>query len=328
MGIVAFGELLIDFVSLETGVSVGEASGFEKKPGGAPANVAVAAAKLGQPSAFLGQVGDDPFGYYLEGVLRDEGVDTRGLRFSSAARTALAFVSLRADGERSFVFYRQPSADMLMTPDDVALDVIDGQDVFHFGSITLISEPSRSATLSAVNYARERGLFISYDPNLRLSLWSDAEAARAGLLSGLTYADLVKVSDEELEFLTGGHDVSPLWRDGMKLIVVTHGAGGSTIHLPHYAIEIAGFKVNAVDTTGAGDGFVAGLLTGIIEHGLKQNALVNIGLLDTNEYGNKLDVLARIGRFANAVGAITTTARGAIPALPTRAQVEAFLQQN
>lgn len=334
MGIVAFGELLIDFVSLETGVSVGEASGFEKKPGGAPANVAVAAAKLGQPSAFLGQVGDDPFGYYLEGVLRAEGVDTRGLRFSSAARTALAFVSLRADGERSFVFYRQPSADMLMTPDDVALDVIaplhpkgiDGQDVFHFGSITLISEPSRSATLAAVNYARERGLFISYDPNLRLSLWSDADTARAGLLSGLPYADLVKVSDEELEFLTGGHDVTPLWRDGIKLIVVTHGAGGSTIHLPHYAIEIAGFKVNAVDTTGAGDGFVAGLLTGIIEHGLKQNALVNIGLLDTNEYGNKLDVLARIGRFANAVGAITTTARGAIPALPTRAQVEAFLQ--
>lgn len=309
MGIVAFGELLIDFVSLETGVSVGEASGFEKKPGGAPANVAVAAAKLGQPSAFLGQVGDDPFGYYLEGVLRAEDVNTRGLRFSSGARTALAFVSLRADGERSFVFYRQPSADMLMTPDDVALDVIDGQDVFHFGSITLISEPSRSATLSAVNYARERGLFISYDPNLRLSLWSDADTARAGLLSGLPYADLVKVSDEELEFLTGGHDVSPLWRDGMKLIVVTHGAGGSTIHTRSEQFDAPGFLVHAVDTTGAGDGFVAGLLTGLIEHGANNSA-----------------ALPQILRFANAVGAITTTARGAIPALPTRAQVEAFLQ--
>ena len=121
MGIVSLGELLIDFVALEAGVKVGEASGFEKKPGGAPANVAVAVAKLGQPSIFLGQVGDDPFGHHLEGVLRAEGVDTRGLRFSSEARTALAFVSLRADGERSFVFYRHPSADMIMRPEDVAL---------------------------------------------------------------------------------------------------------------------------------------------------------------------------------------------------------------
>jgi len=154
MGVVCLGELLIDFVALETGVSVGEASGFEKKPGGAPANVAVAIARLGQPSAFLGQVGDDPFGHYLEGVLNAEGVDTRGLRFTSAARTALAFVSLRPDGERSFVFYRHPSADMVMRPEDIAFNVIDGQDIFHYGSITMISEPSRSATLAAISYAR------------------------------------------------------------------------------------------------------------------------------------------------------------------------------
>lgn len=311
MGIVSFGELLIDFVSLETGVSVGDASGFEKKPGGAPANVAVAVAKLGQPSAFLGQVGDDPFGHYLEGVLRAEGVNTEGLRFSGAARTALAFVSLRADGERSFVFYRQPSADMLMTPDDVALNIIDGQDVFHYGSITLISEPSRSATLAGVNYARERGLLISYDPNLRLSLWSDEQTARAGLLSGLPYADLVKVSDEELEFLTGGHDVAPLWREGMRMIVVTHGADGATLYTRDAEYSAPGFRVNAVDTTGAGDGFVAGLLVGLLERGVENSA-----------------ALPEILRFACAVGAITTTARGAIPALPTRAQVEAFLREN
>ncbi|MFN8560121.1 MAG: PfkB family carbohydrate kinase [Anaerolineae bacterium] len=306
MGIVSFGELLIDFVALETGVEVGAASGFEKKPGGAPANVAVAVAKLGQPSAFLGQVGDDPFGHYLEAVVRAEGVNTRGLRFSGAARTALAFVSLRADGERSFVFYRHPSADMIMRPEDVALDVIDGQDIFHFGSITLIGEPSRSATLAAVNYARARDLTISYDPNLRLALWEDATAARAGMLAGLDYAHIVKVSDEELEFLTDGSDPAPLWRDGLRLIVVTHGAGGATLHTRGGAIHVPGYRVQAVDTTGAGDGFVAGLLVGLLEQGW--------------------DALPEIGRFANAVGAITTTGRGAIPSLPTRAQVEAFLQ--
>ncbi len=309
MGIVCFGELLIDFVALETGVSVGEASGFEKKPGGAPANVAVAVAKLGQPSAFLGQVGDDPFGHYLDGVLRAEGVDTRGLRFSDQARTALAFVSLRADGERSFVFYRQPSADMLMTPEDVALDVIDGHDIFHYGSITLIGEPSRSATLAAVEYARDRGMTISYDPNLRLSLWKGEDEARAGMLAGLEYAEIVKVSDEELEFLTGSDNPATLWRDGMRLIIVTSGAQGATIYTHSQRIAAPGFTVNAVDTTGAGDGFVAGLLVGLLEHG-KENT----------------DALPEIARFACAVGALTTTARGAIPALPTRATVEAFLQ--
>ncbi len=306
MGIVSLGELLIDFVALEAGVEVGDASGFEKKPGGAPANVAVAVAKLGQPSIFLGQVGDDPFGHHLESVLRAEGVNTRGLRFSSEARTALAFVSLRADGERSFVFYRHPSADMIMRPEDVAFDLIDGQDIFHFGSLTLIVEPGRSATLAAVDYARARGLTISYDPNLRMSLWKDEATARAGLLSGLDYAHIVKVSDEELEFLTGGHDPTALWRDGMRLIVVTHGAGGATLYARDEVIAAPGFRVSTVDTTGAGDGFVAGLLVGLIEEMALPDCL----------------------RFANAVGAITTTARGAIPALPRRAQVEAFLKAN
>jgi fructokinase len=308
MGVVAFGELLIDFVARETGVTVGEASGFDKKPGGAPANVAVAVAKLGQPSAFLGQVGDDPFGHFLEGVVRAEGVDTRGLRFTDEARTALAFVSLRADGERSFVFYRHPSADMVMRPEDVAYEVIEEHSIFHYGSITLIDEPVRSATLAAVQRARERGLTISYDPNLRLSLWKDEAAARAGLLSGLDDAHLVKVSDEELEFLTGGHDPAPLWREGMRMIVATHGAEGATLYTRNEAISISGFRVNAVDTTGAGDGFVAGLLVGLLERGMNN--------------------LRESLRFACAVGAITTTARGAIPALPTRAQVEAFLRDN
>jgi fructokinase len=309
MSVVCFGELLIDFVALEAGVTVGEASGFVKAPGGAPANVAVAVARLGHSSAFLGQVGDDPFGHFLTGVLKADGVDTSGLTLSDKARTALAFVSLAEGGERSFVFYRHPSADMLMTPDDVNLSVIDRAKIFHFGSITLIGEPSRSATLAAVEYARSKNLRISYDPNLRLALWPDADAAREGMRSGLKYAHVVKVSDEEVEFMTGGHDVSNLWLDQMEIIVVTHGAKGATIYTRGSNYYMPGFSVVPVDTTGAGDGFVAGLLVGLMDHG-----------------DSYRDHISEILRFANAVGGLTTTKRGAIPALPTRAVVESFLQ--
>ncbi len=311
MSVVSFGELLIDFVALEHGVSVGEASGFKKAPGGAPANVAVAVARLGQPSAFLGQVGDDPFGHHLADVLRADGVDVSGLRFSAEARTALAFVSLRADGERSFVFYRHPSADMLMRPETVALDVLDGKRVFHYGSITFIHEPSRSAALMALQAAQERGMLLTYDPNLRVALWPDAEAARAGMLEGLDYAHVVKVSDEEVEFLTGGQDITPLWRPSIQAIAVTYGAQGSKLYTRQAQAQVAGFSVKAVDTTGAGDGFMAGLIVQMLERG--------------DDYVNHMsDVL----RFANAVGALATTERGAIPALPTRATVEQFLRDH
>ncbi|MCK6578484.1 MAG: PfkB family carbohydrate kinase [Anaerolineae bacterium] len=315
MSIVSFGELLIDFVALESGVTVGEASGFVKAPGGAPANVACAVAKLGVGSIFLGQVGDDPFGRHLEGVLRGLGVDTRGLRFSTEARTMLAFVSLAAQGERSFVFYRHPSADMMMRPEDVALDLIDTAKIFHYGSITLIGEPSRSATLTAIRRAAEKGLLISYDPNLRLSLWSDEAAARAGLLSGLEYAHFLKISDDEVKFLTGGDDPTPLWRDNMRLIAVTYGAEGAVIYPSEGGrYSVPGFKVAPVDTTGAGDGFVAGMLVGLLGRG--------------GFDGLAGDEITQMTRFANAVGAIATTKKGAIPALPDRAAVEAFLRQT
>lgn len=307
MSVVCFGELLIDFVALESGVTVGEASGFQKAPGGAPANVAVAVSRLGHPAAFIGQVGDDPFGHYLAGVLKADHVDTAGLRFSSQARTALAFVALGADGERSFVFYRHPSADMLMRPDDVALGVIEQHRIFHFGSITLIDEPVRSATLMAAQHARSNQKLVSYDPNLRLALWPSEQAAREGMLAGLNYAHIVKISDEELAFLGG--DLAKLWRDEMQMILVTHGAGGATAHTRKEQVHMPGFTVSPVDTTGAGDGFVAGMLAGILEY--------------PDDYLHRLkDILC----FANAVGALATTMRGAIPALPNRAQVDAFAQ--
>lgn len=308
MDILCMGELLIDFVALESGVTVGEASGFLKAAGGAPANVAVAAARLGHSAGFIGQVGDDPFGHYLAGVLAADGVDVRGLRFSTEARTALAFVSLGPGGERDFVFYRHPSADMLMRPDDVDLSLIDSCSIFHYGSITLIGEPSRSATLAAVRRAKAGGKLISYDPNLRMSLWPSVEAARTGLLLGLQDADVVKVSQEELEFLTGQSHAGALWRDGMRLVIVTHGADGATLYTPRERFSAPGFPVEAVDTTGAGDSFVAALLSGLLDYGA--------------EYDRHLPEIAR---FANATGALTTTRKGAIPALPSRQMVEAFL---
>jgi len=309
MSVVSFGEVLIDFVALESGVTVGEASGFVKAPGGAPANVAVAVARLGRPAGFLGQVGDDPFGHFLAGVLAENGVDVSGLRFSAEARTALAFVSLADGGERSFVFYRHPSADMLMRPEDVALDVIDRYQVFHFGSITMISEPSRSATLRAVEHALAAGKLISYDPNLRLALWPDAAAARAGMLAGLDYAHIVKVSEEEVDFLAPGVGARALWRDRTRLIVVTAGANGARLYTRSAEYYVPGYQVTPVDTTGAGDGFVAGLLVGLLDH--------------PDDYADRFDELLR---FANAVGALTTTKKGAIPALPTEAEARALMQ--
>jgi fructokinase len=310
MTIACFGELLIDFVALESGVSVGEASGFIKAPGGAPANVAVAMARLGHPAAFLGQVGDDPFGHHLAGVLAADGVDIAGLRYNAIARTALAFVALGRGGERSFSFYRNPSADMLMRPEDVALDVIARQRIFHFGSVTMIGEPSRSATLAAADHARAHDLIISYDPNLRMALWPSAQAARDGMLLGFEYAHVVKVSDEELEFLTGGTDARALWRPQMQLLAVTRGADGATLYTADQVVDMQGFAVEAVDTTGAGDGFMAGMLSGVLELGDDMH-----------------DRLVEIARYACAVGALTTTVKGAIPALPTRARVLDFLSR-
>lgn len=316
LDVIACGELLIDFVSTESGVTLAEAPAFKKAAGGAPANVAVGVARLGYRAGFMGQVGDDDFGHFLADTLAQAGVDVRGLRFSTAARTALAFVSLRKDGERSFMFYRHPSADMLWRPEDVDAAYAADTRIFHYGSISLIGEPSRSATLAALDHARRGGALISYDPNLRLALWPSAETARAGMLAGWEHADLAKVSEEELAFLTGEADmaaaVRKLWHDRLKLLTITRGAAGAVYFLADTSGEVPGYKVEAIDTTGAGDGFVAGLLAGLLDGGLQfEREVVEAAL-----------------RLGNAVGALTTTQRGAIPALPTRAAVEAFLAQR
>ncbi|MDW7982222.1 MAG: PfkB family carbohydrate kinase [Thermomicrobium sp.] len=311
--VVSCGELLIDFVALQRGVRLAEASAFRRAAGGAPANVAVGVARLGRRAAFLGQVGDDDFGHFLANTLRRAGVDVRGLCFTPLARTALAFVSVRADGERDFLFYRHPSADMLWRPDDVEREVVRATRVLHFGSISLIGEPARSATLAAVAEARTSGALISYDPNLRLALWPSPQAARDGILLGWREAEVIKLSEEELEFLTGTRAPEVLrgfWHERLRLVVVTHGAAGCTYLTANGQGTVPGFPVRVVDTTGAGDGFVAGLLVGLLER--------------PGDWS--LHELEQVVRFANAVGALVCTRRGAIPALPTRSRVQRFLR--
>jgi fructokinase len=314
--VICLGELLIDFVPTVTGTSLIDAPAFKKAPGGAPANVAVGLARLGVASAFMGKVGDDPFGRFLAQTLADAGVDIGPLRFTDAARTALAFVSLRADGEREFMFYRHPSADMLFAPDEVDGAALGAARALHYGSISLIGEPARSATLHAIGLARDAGCLISCDPNLRIALWPERTAARDGLRLAIAQAQIVKISDEELRFLTGSDDPAAvrqrLWHDRLELMVVTLGSAGCVYFTPRCEGVVVGFGVEAVDATGAGDGFVAGLLQGLIA----DRAIV----------GDEAR-LRELCRFANAVGAITTTERGAIPALPTRERVLAFLDR-
>lgn len=314
---VCLGELLIDFVPTVTGTSLVDAPAFKKAPGGAPANVAVGLSRLGATAAFMGKVGDDAFGHFLADTLAQYGVDVGPLLFTDKARTALAFVSLRADGEREFMFYRHPSADMLFAAEDVDVELIRRAKLLHFGSISLIGEPSRSATLSAVAAAQGAGLLISYDPNLRLALWPDAEAAKAGLMLAWQKADIIKASEDELEFLTGENDPlragRRLWHENLRLLMVTRGVKGCIYLTPDFEGEVAGLPVKAVDATGAGDAFVAGLLQGIIA--------------DPKVLNDEAS-LRNLCRFANAAGALATTERGAIPALPDRERVLSFLKQH
>ena len=311
--LVCFGELLIDFVPTVNGVSLAEAPAFQKAPGGAPANVAVAAARLGTSVALMGKVGDDEFGKLLANILAENGVDISALLFDPSARTALAFVTLRNDGEREFMFYRHPSADMLLRPDEIDEALIRQATVFHYGSISLISEPSRSAHLHALEIAKSADCLLSYDPNLRLSLWDSAETARTMIQSIWQEADIIKINEDELAFLTDGKGleaIDQLWHSRLKLLIVTEGREGCHYFSPTARGKVAGFSADAIDTTGAGDAFVGALLHQIIEDGAV--------LTDEQK-------LRRALRFANGAGALTTTQRGAIPALPTSAELNRWL---
>ena len=315
MHILCFGELLIDMVSPAPDASLGAAREWVKAPGGAPANVAVGLGRLGTPSQFWGAVGNDPFGHYLRAVLGDEGVGTGGLQMR-AERTTIAFVATRGDGKKEICFYRHPGADAHFDVAEVGEGALEGAGIFHCGSVSLSLEPCRGAQFELAKRARSAGALVSFDPNWRPSLWDDYEQARALIWEMMALSDIVKVADEEWEFVTGtpdfGAGAAKLRAAGPRLVVMTRGAAGASWGCAAGEGEVPGFVAQAVDTLGAGDAFVAGLLHQIAgAPGL--DATLNAAALDG------------IVRFANACGALATQRAGAIPALPGLGDVEAMV---
>ena len=313
--ITALGELLIDMT--QNGVSAQGNPLFEANPGGAPANVLAMARKLGHSCAFIGKVGKDSFGDLLEETLEQAGIDTEGLARDPQIPTTLALVHTLPDGERDFTFYRKPGADLLLQIDEVPDDLLEDCRIFHYGTLSLSEEPCRSATQFAVETAREAGALLSFDPNLRMPLWSDEEAARTQIAWGLARCDILKIADNEAEFMTGTADLEQAARilqsqyPGIRLLNITSGARGSDswyrgIHVHEPACSRGG----VIETTGAGDTFCACVLHYVLEHGLS----------DLQEAD-----LREMLHYANTAAYLVTTRRGAIPAMPDPAEVEALL---
>lgn len=309
------GELLIDFVSTTPDVTLAAAPGFVKAPGGAPANVAVGLAKLGIDAGFIGKVGADAFGDFLRETLTQHHVNTDYLIADETSRTTLAFVATRSDGMKDITFYRHPGADIQLSPDEIDADYIHSAALFHYGSVSLSHSPSREATLAAIQAAKAGGALLSYDANLRLMLWDDADDAKRWILAVLPYADVVKISEEEWNFIMG--DVSfasgakRILEQGASLVVVTLGEKGCYYTNGGAEGTVDGFAVKVVDTLGAGDAFVAAMLCQLLRH-------ENLQSLNTEQLG-------AIMRYANAAGALATQKVGVIPALPTAAEIAAFL---
>jgi fructokinase len=318
MDLVCLGELLIDLFPAETGRRLVEVSAFHPKPGGAPGNVAVAARRLGLTSAFIGKVGNDAFGRFLIDTLAAEGVETSAIRIDDEARTTLAFIALPDPHHAEFVFYRNPGADTRLRADELDEALLRRARALHVGSLSLVAEPSRAATFRAVELARAAGALVSFDVNYRPSLWPGPAAAMATIRELLPLADVVKVNDDELRLLTGTGDPeaggAALLATGPALVVVTLGSRGSAYRSATAAGFVPAFPVETVDAIGCGDAFMAGVLAGLLG-------------ADGDSWRAKLDGdhLRPILRYANAVGALTATREGALPALPTVAEVEAFL---
>jgi fructokinase len=316
MDLICLGELLIDMFPAELGRKHAEVSAYRPVAGGAPANVAVAARRLGAESAFIGKVGDDPFGYFLIEVLAREGLETRGMRLDPDARTTMNIMAQPDANHYDCLFYRNPGADTRLRPDELDVALLRSTRAFHFGSLSLTDEPARSATVEAVKIARAGGALISYDVNYRPTLWqSPAQAAEQARVM-IRHADLVKVNEDELALLGGRGDVmtasGALLGMGPSLVVVTLGPGGSFFRVAAGGEAVSGFPVKTVDATGCGDSFIAGLLWQLIRAGDWRSQLTP----------ERLRVALR---YANAVGALTATKQGVIPSLPTAAEVEAFM---
>lgn len=315
--VIALGELLIDFTP--AGPSKQGNICFERNPGGAPANVLACISKLGGKTAFIGKVGKDVFGEYLKETLIKHGIDASGLMFSSEANTTLAFVQLNEDGDRAFSFYRNPGADTMLDKSELNYELINCSKIFHFGSLSLTHEPARSATIAALEHAKNKNIIISYDPNLRIKLWKNSDHALKEIRFGLKFCRILKISEEELEFITGINDLNDgsmtLYREyGIDVILVTRGSKGCFYRFKGKTGQVDTFnECKAVDTTGAGDAFLGGFLYSLL-----------------NEFGGKLndidqEKIHKMVLFSNAVASLSTTKKGAIPSMPRLDEVRALL---
>ena len=316
--VVALGELLIDFT--ENGNSDQGNPVFEANPGGAPCNVLAMLRKLSRNCAFVGKVGNDIFGHQLKAVAEEAGIDMSGLLIDKNVRTTLAFVHTDEHGDRDFSFYRNPGADMMLTEDELPLEIIRDARIFHFGTLSMTHDAVRQATKAAVQAAKEAGAIISFDPNLRPPLWDSMNEAKAQMLWGLSQADVVKIADNEIEFLTGTADFdkgTAALRErfgNIRLLNVTAGANGSYAYHQDKRVFVPSFLLGGtIETTGAGDTFCASVLNFALERGLE---------------GLSRDDLRDMLRFANAAAYLVTTKKGAIRSMPERERVEAILKEH
>ena len=314
--VTAIGELLIDFT--QNGTSEQGNPLFEANPGGAPCNVLSMLSKLGHKTAFVGKVGNDSFGKQLKNVLEEVGIDATNLTMDDEVHTTLALIHTFADGDRDFSFYRNPGADMMLEEEEIPEDLIRNSKIFHFGTLSMTHEGVRNATKKALEIAKKSGAVISFDPNLRPPLWDSLETAKEQVLYGLNYCDVLKISDNEIQWLTGKEDYTDgvnwiLERFQIPLILVSMGKEGSRAYYKGIMVEAAPFlQENTIETTGAGDTFGGCVLHYILEHGLED-------LTENN--------LAEMLCFANAAAALITTRKGALRVMPSRKEVERILQK-
>ena len=315
--VVALGEVLIDFT--QNGKSAQGNGLFEANPGGAPGNVLAMLNNLGKKTSFIGKVGNDQFGLMLKATLEELGIGTENLMLDDEVHTTLALVHTFEDGDRDFSFYRNPGADMMLRADEVQEELIQSTRIFHFGTLSMTHEGVREATKKALDVAKASGAMISFDPNLREPLWKSLDEAKEQVLYGLQYADILKISDNEIQWLTGEED----YTEGVKkiremkdipLILVSMGKEGSRAYYKDMIVEVKPFlQKNTIETTGAGDTFCANVLNYVLENGLE----------DLTEEG-----LKEMLTFANAAASIITTKKGALKVMPTKADVEEFLANN
>lgn len=315
--VVALGELLIDFT--ENGLSGQGNPLLEANPGGAPCNVLAMLNKLGKKTAFIGKVGNDQFGKMLKEVVEKSGTDVSALAMDDQVHTTLAFVHTFPDGDREFSFYRNPGADMMLTKEEVDPELIKKARIFHFGTLSSTHAGVREATRYAIDVAKENGLFVSFDPNLREPLWESLEQAKEEILYGMSKCDILKISDNEMEFMTGTTDYNKgveMLREqfDIPLICVTLGKEGSRAFYKDMIVEAAPFvREDTIETTGAGDTFEACTLNYILEHGLEDLTEENLKEMLT---------------FANAGASIITTRKGALKVMPEKEEIEKVIRER